>query len=87
MGCLLIHSMWLEMLRYLMIVNSLLNFLMHVKCVHVVYPLPLVRPVKSTASNFFSAVVGLRCAFLAVGVHRLVGWGGHKQCVHLFSYD
>lgn len=39
-----------------------------------------------TARRFFS-VVGWRCAFLAVGVHRLVDWEGHKQGVHMFSCD
>lgn len=44
--------MWLEMLRYIMITNSLLVFLTHMKCAHLVYSLPLVSPVKFTASKF-----------------------------------
>lgn len=51
MGCFLIHSVWLEMLRYLTVINFLLIFLMHVKCAH--WGIPFLLWGDLQQANFF----------------------------------
>lgn len=74
-GCLLIHSMRLEMLRYLMVMDSLLIFPIHVKCAYLVYPLPLVRPVKFTVRKFFFSSGGMKMRVPSSGSTQAGGSG------------